>query len=378
MSRRDAAFGIVPVGSLVGERCDLVSDAWSRLCNVAGATDDSKAPLALLVQHYDATRHPLHVRGWTSRGRLDDLFLASFKSAVVKGDDGVDYVPKAAFFDFYVKLSTEVQTMRQKGEAALDPEAFFCTMVLATWHLDEPWGLSAAAAATAATNVENSNVDDVLRPTDIKAREPIARVATDAMDLVWVAPDGKGLVGFRGVCKPLFPRSIVAPLLRGHFALAVESTQNKVRFLPTRPTNQPPFDFVWRDDESGGRLVGLQGVIASAADLSIVPASVAAHIMTPAQSEAAQVSFLPCGKPTGPVLFKRVSDDYGLDALSEARRTAALKKAVFEGTACGHVYATTWSGKFSDQFPAGPWRQAGLNTSASKSRFELGSWKAPK
>jgi hypothetical protein len=149
-----------------------------------------------------------------------------------------------------------------------------------------------------------------------------------------------------------------------------ESAEARVRFLPTRPTNQPPLDFVWREGEGEeGQLVGFPGVIASVVDVPVVPESVRSLLMTPEQSSAAGVRFATIAAPTAGVLFKRQSDSYGRDAVDEARRVAALKRAVFEGTACGHVYATTWSGKFSDGFGGGPWRQQGLNCSMTKPRL---------
>lgn len=369
MSRRQTAFGIITPGALVGDRLTLVLDAWQRLCNVSNVADDSFVPLEILVRHYDANRHPLHVRGWTSRGRLQDLFETSFKQVAVASTSGALVVPKDSFLDFYVKLSQEVQTMRQKGEAALDPDKFFCLMVEQTWHLDEHWGEDVDDDQDQ-HGINNSNNHDILRPTGIKALEPVHRLPTSPLDLIWADAKTGRLVGFRGIVKPLFIRQILPALLRGHFALSIESAENKVQYLPTRPTNQPPFDFVWEDAETG-KLVGLQGVIASAVDLPLTSDDIKKHLSTPAESRANGVQYLEdCAKDSSSVLFKKTHDDYGTDAVLEARKIAGLKKAVFEGTACGHVYATTWSGKFSDQFPGGPYRQAGLNTSSvSKSRY---------
>lgn len=413
MSRRAAVFGITPPGALIGQRLALVEDAWSRLTVAAGkhAAGD-RVPLDTLLRHYDANRHPLHARGWTSRGRLQDLFEASFRKVAVSGPEtGVDYVTRDAFVDFYVKLSQEVQVMRQKGEAALDPDAFFCAMVEQTWHLDEEWGLpesrrvvAVAAPAAAGKAVEagsgdgaaakraaavvvvqaetdsddecqNANMHDVLRPTGVKALQSVHRPPVEVMDLVWRDDKTKALVGFRGVVRPLFCRAALPAPLRGHVLLAQESLENRVRFVPTRPTNQAALDFVWEDVEGSGRLCGLRGVVSSAVDLVVAPDAVKQHLMTPAQSAAAGVEFAETDKPANGILFKRVNDAYGMDAVEEARRTAALKKAVFEGTACGNVYATTWSGKFSDQFPGGPYRQQGLNTAQSRPRVAFGSGK---
>lgn len=370
MSRRQAAFGIITPGALVGDRLSLVLDAWQRLCNVSNAPNDSQVPLDILVRHYDANRHPLHVRGWTSRGRLQDLFETSFKQVAFPSEStGALVVAKDSFLDFYVKLSQEVQTMRQKGEAALDPDKFFCLMVEQTWHLDENWGED-VDDDNDQHGISNSNHHDVLRPTGIKALEPVHRLPTSALDLIWKDAKTGRLVGFRGVVKPLFLRRVLPPHLRGHFALPIESNENKVQYVPTRPTNQPAFDFVWEDVESG-KLVGLQGVVASAVDLPLTDNDIKKHLFTSAESRANGVQYLEdCAKDSSSVLFKKTHDDYGTDADLEARKVAALKKAVFEGTACGHVYATTWSGKFSDQFPGGPYRQAGLNTSSvSKSKY---------
>lgn len=430
MSRRQAVFGITPAGALVGARLQLVEEAWHRLSVAAGKhcvvvdseDNNSLIPLPVLLRHYDANRHPLHMRGWTSRGRLQDLFETSFKKVAVSGPEpNVEYVAHGAFVDFYVKLSAEVQVMRQKGEAALDPDAFFCQMVEQTWHLDEEWGIAGqrklvTVAAVSPVSAEgegggssktavkksqtllvsaesdsddechNSNMNDVLRPTGVKAMQSVQRLPTDVLDLVWAVSDAatgkKQLVGFRGVVRPLFPRAAVPAPIRGHFLLPAESAESHVKFLATRPSNQPSLDFVWPDMENllvGGSgssqspvLIGLQGVVSSSVDMVAVPEEIRRHLFTPAQSSAANVQFAPTEKPPCPILFKKLSDEYGMDAVPEARRTAALKKAVFEGTACGNVYATTWSGKFSDQFPAGPWRQAGLNTSASKPRVYFG------
>jgi hypothetical protein len=365
MSRRQAAFGIIEAGSLVGERLRLVTDVWNRLCNVSKVENDSKVPFDILVKHYDANRHPLHVRGWTSRGRLHDLFVSSFKQVAFESE-GKLYVAKDSFIDFYVKLSLEVQTMRQKGEAALDPDRFFCTMVEQTWHLDEDWGQQPDDEDE--HGIANSNVEDILRPTGIKALEPVQRMPTDALDLVWKDPQTGKLTGFKGIVKPLFPRKDIPARIRGHFVLGIESAENKVKFIPTRPTNQPPFDFVWQDEETG-KLIGLHGVVASSVDLPFTPDNIKRHLFTPKESLESGVEFISHAKDPASTLFKKINDEYGLDAVHEARKVAGLKKAVFEGTACGNVYATTWSGKFSDQFPGGPWRQAGLNCSSTAKKF---------
>lgn len=327
------------VPSLEGARLEVVKRAFVKLAQEEAGT----VPLSAMKMLYNAAAHPRVLDGSISQSKARALFESHFTHIPPEGAVTWD-----DFASYYTKASTEIDAGRD-----IDPDASFVQMVIRAWRLDED----------GAPRFESTGI----LPTTLE--RPSGYSATVNMDLVWKDENG-GLVGYRHVVKPLFSRAELPDEIRGYFALPVESTRANVRFLPAQAALVADLDLVWPKNaaEPSGEWTGYRAAVRSNVDTRFLPALLQNYILPFTRTSQMNVTYNESVKIQNPV-YKKTSQTYGVGAKEHCAQVAELKKLTWEGKAAGNVFAGK-TGKFSDQFKAGCYRNSGLNVSVKGSALQ--------
>lgn len=326
----------MPDPSLTSARFDVVAAAWQKL----NPEDAPSITLDALKAGYDASRHPRVLDGTMAIGQAKNVVAHHFDTV----PDGV--VTWNEFLQFHVKMSLEVDRSR-----ALDRDSTFTMLVTQMWKLDE-------------------EEERALHPTrifPITMSAPTGLLATKSMDLLWPNPDVPGgLLGFRGVVRPRFGRADLPSQLQGYFAFADEVANRDVKTVVERATLMSSLSIVWRIES--GELVGFKDVVSPNISVGKLPDELKDVILTEADAEKlGPVCWLPLKEPYNPT-YKKSSQSFGVGAEQSAGDVLALKKKVWEGNNCGLAWHGH-TGKFTDDFKGGAYRNSSFNTSTVKPRW---------
>jgi hypothetical protein len=320
--------------SLPPQRLQLVETAFRKL----DPSNSGFASLESMKATFDAARHPRAVDGTMSQSMVREAFFNQFEPLAAARGGSVSW---DEFLTYYTRLSAEIDTGRE-----LNHDHFFEMVVSKVWRLDD----------------DAKDPLPVTKVIPITLERPTGLLATQNMDLMW--PDGAGgLIGFRAVVKPWFARSDLPEGLRGHLLFAQETQRHTHKYLPVQAALTPPHDIIWEIEPESGVYAGLQGVVLSNVDLAQLPTDLLQYILPSKVSGQKSVHFLSLPKVENPH-YKRSSEVYGFRAQEHCQELLELKKAVFSGDAKGGVFAGR-TGKFSNEFGGGMYRNSGLNVTTN-------------
>lgn len=318
------------VPPLNARRLAVVQQAFTKLDRDGSGVVD----IVDLKEVYDVSRHPRVLDGSMSQSMALQMFLNNFEPCAAARDGKVTW---DEFQTYYEKVSAEVDLGRE-----LDHDAYFELLVVRAWRLDEPEDARMPETRFIATTDE--------KPTGLKA--------TRSMHLVWRDPASGTILGFPSVVKPWFARKIMPLSLRQHFAYYDEMERVPHKMLPANGCSLAPLDIVWTD-ESDGSVLALKGLVATTVDVAKLPDTLRAHIMLPTEAAKLNPSYIPI-EPVANPIYKRSNDVYGVGSNEQCQKILELKKATFNGTACGNVFAGK-TGKFSNSFGGGMYTNSSLN-----------------
>jgi hypothetical protein len=323
-----------PPPPLTPPRMETVEAAWLK---VAGGADS--VTTTALKAAYDARRHPRVLDGNMSIIQAEEALLRQFEGA----EDGI--ITWKEFLQYHIKVSNEVDRSR-----SLDRETTFLNIVAMAWRLDK-------------------DPNAALSPTGIiplTLECPTGLAATKNLDLVWPSSEPGVLFGFKGVVKCRFGRSSLPEDIRGCFAFQDELVNFTVKYPVSRSVLIAPVSIVWTD-ESTGQIVGLRDVVTPNADLNQVPDFLRSRMMQADEAirlYGSAINWLPLAQAYNPT-YKKSSESVGVAVDDHARDVLDLKKRVFEGTNCGVAWHGH-TGKFTDSFNGGPYKNSSLNTATRK------------
>jgi len=325
-----------PAPPLPSGRLEAVETAWAKVSQGA-----ETVTLDQLTQAYDAARHPRVLDGNMSVIQAREALLRQFENI----EDGTVGWPQ--FLAYHVKVSNEVDRSR-----SLDREGSFLSIVALAWRLDQD-----PNAALEPTGIIPTTLDC-----------PTGLAATKNLDLVW--PEDGVLYAFKGTIKCRFARSLLPPSIRGCFAFQEELTGFTVKTRLSRSALIAPLSIVWLNNETG-EVFGLRDVVAPNVDVPQLPSYLQDVLL---QADAAtkrygNITWLELARAYNP-MYKKSSEAFGVGTAEHALDVVTLKKAVFEGTACGLAWHGH-TGKFTDSFNGGPYKFSGLNTVKTKPAFPV-------
>ena len=298
-----------------------------------------------LFASYDAMRHPMVVAGTLSQSQALEAFVRQFEGAAAERGGQISYDD---FLKYYWLMAVEVDRGHE-----VDKDAFFELIVRRSWRLDED-----EMPTLSQTMIIPHTLD-----------LPAGMARAKQMDLVWMGPDGRTLVGYKAAVKTVFPRSELPEALRGLFALYGELERIPVQYLPPKAAVLPPYDFVWPTDS--GDWVGYKGVINANITLATLPQDLQALVRTAKESEELGVSYLRTAPVVANPNFTKSSEAYGNgDApYVECAKIKDLRVSTFNGTCAGTKYLGR-THAFTKGMPS-PSPSAGLNTGTVKKAWGL-------
>lgn len=312
---------------LPSSRIDIIADAFASF----DPEHTGKASFSDIVARFDVMKHPLVKEAALAPSKASQILLDNFQDFANKNDGFISW---DEFFTFHAKISVELDAKRD-----MDKNGSFNKLVTEIWRLGQ--------VTFPGTKIVPVNLG-----------KPSGLAATRNMDLIWATEDGQ-VCGYKGVVAPTFARLSIPEQLRGNFALPEELFQTTVKYFPIQSAVQPPYDLVWREAESGPFL-GLKGIIAANVEIELLPAFLQQFILSPKESAAVGVQFIPTAAPASNPFYKKSSQSIGVSANEFALRVNTIKKQLHDGTLRGTVFAGR-TASFTKQFAGGMPVTSGFN-----------------